>query len=140
MSASSRVLSLAAFALVGGASCTAPRHEQGWRGLHAGLSHAEVRELLGDPSSTYVPPPPVDGGARTGDASPRGSRGERWQYGDTLSSLATRAVFPDEADERAWCVFFGADGRVNGFRPPRWATGFAELDPADRPAATPPAR
>lgn len=95
------------------------------------MSHADVEALLGSPSSRYVPPPPPP----ERSSASLGSRGERWQYGDSLSSFATRAVFPDEADERAWCVFFGPDGTVSGFRPPRWAAGFAEKDP--RPPARP---
>jgi hypothetical protein len=61
-------------------------------------------------------------------------RGERWQYGDTLSSFATRAVYPDEADERAWCVFFGPDGKVSGFRPPSWADAKRSQDPQEHAA------
>ena len=95
------------------------------------MSRSEVERLLGGPSSTYVPQKP-DAGPDAA-ARPSGPRGERWQYGDTISSMATRAVFPDEADERAWCVFFGADGTVIGYRPPRWATGFAELEPSPEP-------
>lgn len=112
---------IAALAL---AACAAPRHEQGWSRLRAGLSRGEVQELLGAPTSTYVPPPPS---GETDKARVRGV--ERWQYGDSLSSLATRAVFPEEADERAWCVFFGPDGRVTGYRAPSWASDFRSVDP-----------
>jgi hypothetical protein len=120
------------------ASCAAPRHEQGWPRLRVGMSREEVRGLLGDPSTTYLPPAPADAGEPAAERGREpGARGERWQYGDSLSSLATRAVFPDEADERAWCVFFGPDGHLAGFRPPRWAKGYAEREPA-RPAGQPP--
>jgi hypothetical protein len=113
---------VAAAALAG---CAAPRHEECWSRLRCGMTRPEVEQLLGRPSSTFVPPAAPDGTV----PPDRGPRGERWQYGDTLSSMATRAMFPDEADERAWCVFFGADGTVSGFRPPSWATGFAASDP-----------
>jgi hypothetical protein len=107
------------------AGCESPRYETNWNRLRAGMDRADVESLLGRPSSTYVPPPP--------DAAqqdrPSQVRSERWQYGDTLSSMATRAMFPDEADERAWCVFFGSDGRVSGFRPPAWATDRRSMDP-----------
>lgn len=76
------------------------------------MTRDQVEALLGKPSSTYTPPP-----ARGDEATQPRAR-ERWQYGDTLSSLGTRALFPDEADERAWCVFFGADGRVTEFERP----------------------
>lgn len=111
------------------AGCQAPLHETNWNRLRVGMSQAEVASMLGSPSSTYAPPAsdPKDA-AVPGDQAPP-SRGERWQYGDTMSSLATRAVFPDEADERAWCVFFGADGRVTGFRAPAWADARSSQEP-----------
>jgi hypothetical protein len=46
-------------------------------------------------------------------------------------------MFPDEADERAWCVFFGPDGTVNGFRPASWASNARSKDPVDVPAKSP---
>lgn len=110
--------------------CEAQRHEGNWNALRVGMTHDEVRAILGTPSSTYVPPaPPPDsaGGAAPSKIPP--VRGERWQYGDNLSSLATRAMFPDEADERAWCVFFGPDGKVTGFRAPAWAGAKPSQEP-----------
>jgi hypothetical protein len=101
--------------LLGGAAlvagCEAPAYETNWSRLREGMTREQVEQLLGKPSSTYVPP------ARTGQVA-TGRERERWQYGDTLSSLGTRALFPDEADERAWCVFFGSDGRVVEFERP----------------------
>jgi hypothetical protein len=93
-----------------------------WNRMHLGMTRDEVTGALGEPSSSYVPPPAavVKPGTPSTQA-PSPLRGERWQYGDTLSSFATRAVYPDEADERAWCVFFGPDGKVSGFQPPSWA-------------------
>lgn len=105
------------------AGCAAPQHETNWQRLRVGMPRGEVEQLLGRPSSTYVPPRDDRG------PGPATARGERWQYGDTLSSLATRAVFADEADERAWIVFFGADGTVSGFRPPAWDRGHRSVDP-----------
>jgi hypothetical protein len=113
----------AALALAG---CAQPAYESNWDRLRPGMDRSEVEALLGTPSSTYLPPAPAPGPAGT-PAAP--VVGERWQYGDTLSSLATRAVFPDQADERAWCVFFAPDGTVSGFRPAQWATGRAVHDP-----------
>jgi hypothetical protein len=111
------------------AGCGAAQHEANWQRLRVGMPRGEVEQLLGRPSSTYVPPRD-DRGPGTAPA-----RGERWQYGDTLSSLATRAVFADEADERAWVVFFGADGTVSGFRPPAWDREHRSVDP---PPISPP--
>lgn len=116
------------------AGCQSPQYETNWNRLRAGLDRTEVESLLGRPSSTYAPPPPD---ASRSDRPPVVGM-ERWQYGDTLSSMATRAMFPEEADERAWCVFFGADGRVSGFRPPAWAAERRSMEPtplgAERPA------
>jgi hypothetical protein len=100
--------------LLAPAGCAPPQYEQNWQSLRPGMTRDQVEALLGKPSSTYVPPP-----AKGEDAAPGRPR-ERWQYGDTLSSLGTRALFPDEADERAWRVFFGADGRVTEFERPAW--------------------
>ena len=124
------MIALAGSACVG---CEAPRYETNWNRMHAGMTRAEVEGMLGQPSSTYVPPPADPNADRR--RSP--ARGERWQYGDTLSSFGTRAMFPDEADERAWCVFFGPDGTVNGFRPASWATNARSKDPVDVPAQPP---
>ena len=109
------------------AACEAPLHETNWNRLRVGMSRTEVEAMLGRPSSTYAPPAEAKDAGVPGQPPP--SRGERWQYGDTMSSLATRAVFPDEADERAWCVFFGADGRVTGFRGPAWAGARSSQEP-----------
>lgn len=132
-----RLRTVAFAALLGAAvaGCQSPQHETNWNRLRAGLDRTEVESLLGHPSSTYAPPPPDP--AR-GDRPPA-VRMERWQYGDTLSSMATRAMFPEEADERAWCVFFGADGRVSGFRPPAWAADRRSMEPAPL-RSEPPAR
>lgn len=117
------------------AGCQSPQYETNWNRLRAGLERTEVESLLGHPSSTYAPPPPDP----SRSDRPPSVRMERWQYGDTLSSMATRAMFPEEADERAWCVFFGADGRVSGFRPPAWATDRRSMEPMPL-RAEPPAR
>ncbi|MFO0962395.1 MAG: hypothetical protein U0625_05750 [Phycisphaerales bacterium] len=128
-------IALAAAAVLAG--CEAPQYEQRWDRLHVGMSKAQVEALLGKPSSVHRPKASAQAGASgAGDAAAApgaagapeatatsGTRGERWQYGDTLSSFATGAVFPDEADERAWCVFFGQDGRVTGFRAAGWTGG-----------------
>lgn len=106
--------------------CAPPAHEAGWDRLRPGMTRPEVEALLGRPSSsTVLRAHGEDRGGKVPDAP----SGERWQYGDTLSSLATGAVFPDQADERAWCVFFGADGTVTGFRPPSWATSAKSVEP-----------
>lgn len=120
-------LLLLAAALAPAAGCQTPAYEANWNRLHAGMTRSDVESALGRPSTTYVPPPADPASARR----PGPMRGERWQYGDTLSSMATRAMFPDEADERAWCVFFGPEGTVTGFRAPAWAEAKKSVDPED---------
>jgi hypothetical protein len=97
-------------------ACAPPHYETNWGKVHAGMSKDEVEALLGKPSSTFSPQQTAAEPKEGARVRPRAR--ERWQYGDTLSSLGTRAVFPEEADERTWCVFFGPDGRVTTFQRP----------------------
>jgi hypothetical protein len=99
-------------------ACAPPQYETNWTQMHTGMTRDQVEELLGKPSSTFTPRAQQSDGES--DASARSNAMERWQYGDTLSSLGTRALFPEEADERTWCVFFGPDGKVSGFEQPRY--------------------
>lgn len=150
-----RILSCLAIVLMPIAGCQTPQYETNWNQLRVGMSRVEVESMLGQPSTTFTPPARQDAsGANTANSSlephvsgdgsvgqsvsapqarserPVGPmRGERWQYGDTLSSFATRAVFPDEADERAWCVFFTPEGKVSGFRAPAWADAKRSREP-----------
>jgi hypothetical protein len=104
------------------AGCEAPRYETNWSRLRVGMTREQVGELLGDPSSRHRPKYSEE--ERLGAAASGGAIvTERWQYGDTLSSLATGALMPREADERTWCVFFGPDGKLTEFRGPAWNPG-----------------
>lgn len=109
-----RMALCAALVLAGAltAGCAPPQYEENWSLLRVGMTRDQVEATLGEPSSTFAPT------AMRGEAAPPGSARERWQYGDTLGSLGTRVLFPEEADERAWCVFFGPDGRVTEFERP----------------------
>lgn len=73
-----------------------------------GMSKDEVIELLGKPSSRW----PLE-------ASRNGFDGERLQWGDSLSSIASSAAFEGDPD-RAYCVVFDADGRVVSSAAPAW--------------------
>ena len=101
------------------AACDAPRYETNWNRVQTGMTREQVAELLGEPSSRHRPKYSDEERLRaaTGGVT---LTAERWQYGDTLSSLATGALMPNEADERAWCVFFGPDGTVTDRRAPSW--------------------
>ena len=81
-----------AAAVASSAACQSPAYETNWNRLRAGMDHGEVEALLGRPSSTYAPPPPDAAKGERPSAVPM----ERWQFGDTLSSMATRAMFPDD--------------------------------------------
>jgi hypothetical protein len=118
-----RVVVAACAAVVALAGCATTAYEVNWNRLRTGMSRDDVQGLLGQPSSRHLPKPNEDG------TPPAPGRGERWQYGDTLSSFATGAVFPEEADERSRRVFFGDDGTVSGFRAPEWAEGKQAKDP-----------
>jgi hypothetical protein len=82
-----------------------------WRELEskisAGMSEAEVLELLGEPSSKVKVPV---WGEQAGHV--------RWQWNDNLSTLATGALFPDAVPDRVLAVSFDAEGRVVAWRMP----------------------
>jgi len=85
------------------------QHRDNWGRLQEGMTKEQVEYLLGEPSSRI-------------DARREGIEiivpFDRWQYGDNLSTLATAAVFPAEAPDRVWAVYFDEEGRVIGFREP----------------------
>ena len=89
--------------------CT-QQHEASFDGLHDGMSREQVRELLGEPTSTFY-----DTEERRAEAG--GVYQERWQYGDNFSTRATGAMFPENAPDRVWVVY-SEDGKVSGFREP----------------------
>jgi hypothetical protein len=72
------------------------------------MSKDEVVALLGAPSSRWTLVEKRDG-----------LDGERLQWGDGLSSLASSAVFEGDPD-RAYSVVFDADGKVVSASAPRW--------------------
>lgn len=76
-----------------------------------GMTSAEVREILGSPSSTY---------SREVDERGRVVRVERWQYGDTPGTLATGALFSEHPSNRVWAVYFDVDGKVMDVAEPNW--------------------
>ena len=96
--------------LVGFASIAgcAVRYETGFADLRQGMTEADVRELLGDPSVVVPGMRDEEGVLITGP---------RWQYGDNLSTRATGVMFPENAPDRVWVVYF-EDGKVSGFREP----------------------
>lgn len=73
------------------------------------MTQAEVEQVLGRPSShTQVP----------ADRQDLVGYHERWQYGDSLSSLVSGAVFTEAADDRVFVVYFDDEGRVVRTRAP----------------------
>jgi len=72
------------------------------------MTRDEVVALLGEPSSRW----PLD---QRSD----GMTGERLQWGDGLSSLASSAVYKGKPD-RAYCVDFDGSGRVVSKAAPVW--------------------
>jgi hypothetical protein len=90
------------------ASCEQSRVADGFERIARGMTRDEVVSVLGEPSSRWTLVEARDG-----------LDGERLQWGDSLSSLASGAAFRG-APERAWSVVFDADGRVVEAVPPRW--------------------
>jgi hypothetical protein len=89
-------------------ACTSSRVADGFGRIEPGMTRDEVVSVLGEPSSRWTLVEARDG-----------LDGERLQWGDSLSSLASGAAFRG-APERAWSVVFDADGRVVEAVPPRW--------------------
>ena len=75
----------------------------GFDRIELGMDQAQVRSILGEPSSTYDRLIGSDGVV---------VRFERWQYGDTPSTLATGMVFSDLPSDEVWAVFFDEHGLV----------------------------
>ena len=115
---------LSALLLLALASCVSVDQVR-FESVEIGMSKDQVREILGQPSSTYQ---------RETDASGRMLRLERWQYGDTLSTLATGAVFSRHPDRHVWVVYFDADDQVLDVSEPDWSPE----PPSTVPSAIPP--
>lgn len=77
---------------------------ENFHAIRPGLSKAAVEDLLGQPSSRWTD----DEGL------------ERWQWGDSLSSLATSGVFREADTARVWVVWFDAAGLVSASSEPEW--------------------
>ncbi|MBL9148002.1 MAG: outer membrane protein assembly factor BamE [Phycisphaerae bacterium] len=94
-----------AMALVGAVlvGC-ATQASENFHAIHEGMTKPEVLDLLGKPSSTWS----GEGGT------------ERWQWGDSLSSLATSGVFHEADTARVWAVWFDDEGRVSFYSEPDW--------------------
>jgi len=93
------------FALV---SCASPQVVDRFAEVTPGMTRDEVVAMLGEPSSRW----PLD-------AARDGLVGERLQWGDGASSLASSAMFRGEP-ERAYSVVFDADGKVVRASAPTW--------------------
>ena len=98
--------------LIAALSSCSSQHIEGFHQAEKGMSKAQIRDLLGEPSSIYF-----DTDDQKMDAG--GHWPERWQYGDTLSTRATSALFPENAPDRVWVIYFDDQGTVTGTRTPQ---------------------
>jgi hypothetical protein len=99
------------------ASCASQEVVERFDRVKPGMTRDEVVAMLGAPSSTWALVAKRDG-----------IDGERLQWGDGLSSLASGAAFDGEPD-RTYCVVFDKDGKVVRAAPPSWvAAEAAESD------------
>lgn len=89
-------------------SCASQQVAERFDLVNQGMSKEEVVDLLGAPSSSWSL-------VRARD----GVDGERLQWGDGLSSMASSAAFRGEPD-RAYSVVFDAEGRVVSKTAPQW--------------------
>lgn len=90
------------------ASCASQDVVERFDCVQPGMSRDEVVELLGEPSSSWTLTTARDG-----------FEGERLQWGDGLSSLASSAAFDGDPD-RAYSVVLDQSGRVVRAVAPRW--------------------
>jgi len=91
--------------------CCSAQHAQQFHLVDKGMTRTEVRAILGPPSTSYFDEPNTLRGA---DAH----WPERWQYGDNFSTRATGMLFPENAPEQVWVVYFDEQGLVTGTRTP----------------------
>lgn len=101
--AAGRTLAAAVLLLGGCASAWQERQHL----VAVGMSEGEVESLLGPPSSRVQVPPQAGRPALL-----------RWQWGDSLSTLATGAMFPDSIPPRVLAIGFDEDSKVEFIRPP----------------------
>lgn len=90
------------------ASCASQQVVDHFSEVRSGMTKDEVLALLGQPSSRWILNQKSDGVI-----------GERLQWGDGLSSLASSAVYRGKPD-RAYCVDFDESGKVVSKAAPAW--------------------
>lgn len=90
------------------AACASQRVVDRFSEVQTGMTRDEVVAILGEPSSHWPLNPKSDG-----------LDGERLQWGDGLSSLASSAVYRGKPD-RAYCVDFDRTGKVVDKAAPTW--------------------
>jgi hypothetical protein len=104
------------------ASCASQRVVDRFSEITPGMGRDEVIAILGEPSSRWTLSRELDG-----------MPGERLQWGDGLSSLASSAVYRGKPD-RAYCVDFDLSGKVIETAAPTWVEdGQAEDAASDDP-------
>jgi|GEM_PF-4455581 len=89
-------------------ACASQRVVDRFGEIQTGMTREEVIAILGEPSSRWMLSDKVDA-----------VDGERMQWGDGLSSLASGAVYHGKPD-RAYCVDFDRAGKVVDKAAPVW--------------------
>ena len=90
------------------AACASQRVVDHFGEIEPGMTRDQVVAMLGEPSSHWTLSHKFDG-----------MEGERLQWGDGLSSLASSAVYHGKPD-RAYCVDFDKSGKVVDKAAPTW--------------------
>ena len=87
--------------------CGTPPYASNWDELRPGMTHSDVADLLGEPSSRVRLEQPGGRVAR-----------ERWQYGGDATRAASPMGLGIAAPQDVFVVTFGTNGRVKDYRRP----------------------
>lgn len=91
-------------------ACASDQTVDNFDRVQDGMSMDEVHETIGSPSSTWKM-----------NEQEHGFDGERHQWGDNVSSVATSAMYRDSTPERVYSVTFDKNGQVVSKSYPLWA-------------------
>ena len=91
-------------------ACASDQTVDNFDSVHQGMDMDTVHETIGTPSSSWQM-----------NQQEHGFDGQRQQWGDNASSIATSAMYRDSTPERVYSVTFDKNGQVVSKSYPLWA-------------------